>query len=97
MAKEYDPLKNLGRAIRIVRAAREYSPPYVAKQAGLSRSYYFQIEKRKKIPSISALERIAKALDIDLANILVLAEPKDSPHAKILKEAKHLIYEQLFG
>jgi len=53
-----------GRAIRLARAIAGVSQKRLAALAGLDPSHISLVEKGKRTPSISALERVAKALGV---------------------------------
>ncbi len=71
---------NLGRAIKIIRTARNFTQRDLAKKAGLSASYLSLLEKGKRDPNISVLETISQALHIPLTVLIIIAaEEHDLP------------------
>ena len=62
----------IGAVIRRVRQERSRTLKRVAKAAGLSVVYLGEIERGKKYPSAAALERLAAALGLQLADLLEL-------------------------
>ena len=57
----------LGRRIRALRAAKEWSQERLAEHADLDRSYIAGIEIGARNPSLKALERLAAALSVRLS------------------------------
>ena len=56
--------RSLGAAIRHARRKQEVTLEQVARKSKLSVSYLSQVERDRMPPSLSALKRIAQALDI---------------------------------
>jgi transcriptional regulator with XRE-family HTH domain len=59
----------LGEQIRKVREAKELSQKQVALSINMDQSQYSKIEKRKTDPSYSTIDKIAKALGVDLTEL----------------------------
>ncbi|WP_423596475.1 helix-turn-helix domain-containing protein [Roseateles sp. MS654] len=72
----FDPevARAVGTVIRIVREAREFSQDGFALHAGVDRSYYGKLERGERQPTVGLLLRIAKALDVNGAELLAQAE-----------------------
>ena len=68
--------KNIGQAIRFYRRKKGISQYKLAELTELSPSYISEIETGKKTPSLETLLEIAKALDVDLWDLLI---PIDLP------------------
>ncbi|HLX39846.1 MAG TPA: helix-turn-helix transcriptional regulator [Ktedonobacteraceae bacterium] len=62
----------IGRVIRRERQIRRLTIKDLGDKAGLSEIYVGEIERGQKYPSSKVLESLAKALDIDLADLLEL-------------------------
>jgi len=62
--------KRVARAIRSAREAAGLSQESLAEIAGLNRGYLGEIERASANPSIVTLEKISKALNIPLAELL---------------------------
>ncbi len=62
----------IGRVIRRERQVRRMTIKELGDKAGLSEIYVGEIERGQKYPSSKVLESLAKALDIDLADLLEL-------------------------
>ncbi|GCE49495.1 helix-turn-helix protein [Thermosporothrix hazakensis] len=60
----------LGRVIRQERQNRHLTIKELGDKAGLSEIYVGEIERGQKYPSARVLESLAKALDLDLADLL---------------------------
>jgi XRE family transcriptional regulator, regulator of sulfur utilization len=59
----------LGRRVRALRDAKEWSQERLAEHATLDRSYIAGIEVGARNPSLKALERLADALSVSLADL----------------------------
>lgn len=68
--------KNIGQAVRFYRRKKGISQYKLAELTELSPSYISEIETGKKTPSLETLLEIAKALDVDLWDLLI---PIDLP------------------
>ena len=64
---------NLGRAIRLCRTQRGLSQAKLAKTAGISVSYLSLLERGKRDPTLSTIEKIASALDVPVSILVFLA------------------------
>jgi len=62
----------LGRVIRQERQNRDLTMKELGEQAGLSEIYIGEIERGQKYPSAKVLESLARALDVDLAELFEL-------------------------
>jgi len=60
---------NIGSQIKTVREAKKLSQKHVALSVNMDPSQYSKIEKGKTDPSVSTLERIARALGVSLAEL----------------------------
>lgn len=85
---------NYGRAIKIVRATKNFSQQELAEKTKLDKSYISLIESEKRQPSKQAISKFALALDVpeDLISLLA-AEKKDLRN--IEDEEAHKIGKQL--
>lgn len=63
----------IGVVIRRERRLRQTTLKGLAEQAAISVPYLGEIERGKKYPSASILERLAQALEVDVAEILEMA------------------------
>ncbi len=59
----------LGRRIRALRVAKEWTQETLAEHADLDRSYIAGIEVGARNPSLKALERLAAALSVNLSEL----------------------------
>ncbi|MER8646818.1 helix-turn-helix transcriptional regulator [Mesorhizobium sp. M1252] len=73
--------------LRRIRAAKRVSQENLAVDAGVDRGTISEIEGLKFNPSIDLLDRLASALEVDVAE-LVLAPPSDSEWPKPLKAGR---------
>ena len=62
--------KLMGRRIRALRVDRELSQAAVAKRAKITREYVNKIEAGHYDPTVGVLQRIAKALDVPVTELL---------------------------
>src|SRR5437660_8325068 len=62
----------MGRVIRRERQDRQLTIKELGEKAGLSEIYVGEIERGQKYPSSKVLESLARALDLDLADLLEL-------------------------
>jgi XRE family transcriptional regulator, regulator of sulfur utilization len=56
--------------LKRLRKKKGWTQGELAEKAGLHRVYIAQIEGQTKVPSLPALEKIAKALGVSLAKLL---------------------------
>jgi transcriptional regulator with XRE-family HTH domain len=66
---------NVGKRIRKLREAKGVSAAEIEKRSGLSRSYVSRVENGHTAPSLSNLEKIAKAIEVEPYQLL-FGEPK---------------------
>jgi transcriptional regulator with XRE-family HTH domain len=64
---------HLGQAIKFCRQQRDLTQPVLAERAGISPSYLSVLEKGKRDPSFSMIEKIARALDVPLSLLIFIA------------------------
>lgn len=75
---------NIGNAIRTCRQTRQLRQSEVAEHAGISNSYLSLLERGLRTdPSVQTLQRVADALGVSLAVLIVMASEKDE---RVLKE-----------
>lgn len=87
--------RSLGAAIRHARRKQEVTLEQVARKSKLSVSYLSQVERDRMAPSLSALKRIAQALDIP-AGTLMFSKSDVRRHAPVAvvrqTERKRLVF-----
>ena len=66
-----------GKALRIVRTARELTQRDLAARAEMDPSYVSLIEKGHRVPSMKILETLAAALDVPVYLLVLLASDKE--------------------
>jgi transcriptional regulator with XRE-family HTH domain len=69
-------LKKFGENLKALREGKELSQEAIAFNAGLSRSYYAEVELGKRNISLINITKIAVALDTELDALLSLKEIK---------------------
>jgi transcriptional regulator with XRE-family HTH domain len=61
---------NVARAVREVRHGRNLSQRQLAGRMQVPRTYISKIENGKAVPTLSSLERLARALEVDICELL---------------------------
>jgi len=64
---------NIGHAIRFCRQQRKLSIPKLAKRAGLSAAYVSLLERDKRDPTFSTVEKLCAALEVPLSVLIFVA------------------------
>lgn len=80
---------NIGYAIKTVRKSLRLNQGGLAKRTGLAQSYFSQVEKNRKVPSVKSITAIAKALEVPACLIYMLGmEASDiQPERKFMYDA----------
>ena len=65
-----DIRKRLGRNVRRLRGEKELSQEAFAHEAGIHRTYVSDIERGARNPTITVVERLAKALKVSAGDLL---------------------------
>jgi transcriptional regulator with XRE-family HTH domain len=65
--------------LRRGRVRRGLSQEQLAVDAGVNRTYVSGVERAAENPTIEVLERLAKALSMDLADLFAKPGPKEGP------------------
>lgn len=68
-AEEPDGI-NVARAVREVRHGRNLSQRQLAGRMQVPRTYISKIENGKAVPTLSSMERLARALEVDICELL---------------------------
>jgi transcriptional regulator with XRE-family HTH domain len=66
----------LGPRIRSLRQARRVTLRTLAERAGVTESFLSQVEREVTSPSIASVQRIARALDLGIADLFADEEPR---------------------
>lgn len=66
-----DVRKKFGKQLRALREARGWSQEEFADRAGLHRTYVSAVERGVRNPTLSVLERLAKALGVSIEIMMV--------------------------
>ena len=73
---------DVGRAVKVCRAAKRWQQQDLANKAGLSPSYISLIESGRREPPLSVLRRIAQAFEVPVDLLLLLSlDEKDTSKA----------------
>lgn len=94
-----DPLAaTIGQRIRSLRLAAQIGFDAFVEETGLGRGYVSELERGLVVPTIGTLARIADALDVTLADIVVGDSERErlftdlrGADAKLLKELRDLV------
>lgn len=78
MAVRSTSLVALGQSVRHFRAARQLSQEGLGFAAGLDRTYVGGIERGERNPTFESLSKLARALDVELSQIVQRAERQDA-------------------
>jgi transcriptional regulator with XRE-family HTH domain len=71
-------------AVRDLRHVRNLSQRQLATRMGVPRTYISKIENGKAMPTLSSLDRLAKALKVDIASLLRDANCRHSDETAVL-------------
>jgi transcriptional regulator with XRE-family HTH domain len=73
-------LREFGQAVRVHRERLGVSQEELAFRAGIDRTYVSGIERGRRNPSLRSIDRLARALEIDLATLfLTLRDQSSTP------------------
>ena len=59
-----------GRHLRKIRTVREWTQEQLAEEAGITPTYTSDLERGMKVPSLTIILRLARALQIDVSELL---------------------------
>ncbi len=66
----HELLQALGQAVRTLRLGRQYSQERLAEAAGLHPRYVSDVERGRRNVSMVNIDRLARALSVDLATLM---------------------------
>lgn len=72
---------DVARAVRDIRTSRNLSQRQLAGRMNVPRTYISKIENGKAMPTLSSLERLASALEVDIC--MLLRDAKSRRHAEV--------------
>ncbi|HET9613297.1 MAG TPA: XRE family transcriptional regulator [Candidatus Limnocylindrales bacterium] len=83
----------LGPRIRTLRKARDVTLRELAERAGVTESFLSQVEREVTSPSIASVQRIARALDLGIAELFV----DEPPLGRVVRRAdrRRIVYPGL--
>lgn len=83
----------LGPRIRALRRARQVTLRELAERAGVTESFLSQVEREVTSPSIASVQRIARALDLGIAELFV----DEAPLGRVVRrgERRRIVYPGL--
>ena len=73
----------LGPRIRALRQARNLTLRELAERAGVTESFLSQVEREVTSPSIASVQKIARGLELAIAELFV----EDAPHGRVVRRA----------
>jgi len=73
----------LGPRIRALRQARGFTLRELAERAGVTESFLSQVEREVTSPSIASVQRIARGLDLAIAELFA----EEAPHGRVVRLA----------
>ena len=74
----------LGPRIRTLRQARNITLRELAARAGVTESFLSQVEREVTSPSIASVQRIARGLDLAIAELFI----EEAPHGRVVRRAE---------
>jgi transcriptional regulator with XRE-family HTH domain len=74
----------LGPRIRALRQARNITLRELAGRAGVTESFLSQVEREVTSPSIASVQRIARGLDLSIAELFT----EDAPHGRVVRRSE---------
>lgn len=80
----------LGEALRLVRVFHDCKLGELAEAIGMSPSYISEIEKGKKTPSLSTLNKYAEFFDTSVSALLFFSEELDKEDRGLLRKSVHV-------
>jgi transcriptional regulator with XRE-family HTH domain len=100
---EPDPLAaRIGQRIRALRTAAEFGFDAFVEETGLGRGYVSELERGLVIPTIGTLARVAKALDVTVADLVLGESDRERffnelrrADAKLLRELRDWLAKRL--
>lgn len=69
---------NLGRAVAVARAARGWTQLELGKRSDLTSGFMSLFERGLRAASVDTVERIARALDVDMTTLVALGRRDDA-------------------
>lgn len=91
---------NIGKAIKLCRNQKNLTQSALAKKAELSVPYISQLEQGKRDPTLSAIERIAKGLEVPLNILFFLGAERgeiEGMKPELAEKLSHLALQLLDG
>jgi transcriptional regulator with XRE-family HTH domain len=64
------PIKRLAHRLRVLRERRELTQEQLAARAGISRGYLARLETARHDPTLTTLEKLAKALKVKVMELV---------------------------
>jgi transcriptional regulator with XRE-family HTH domain len=74
-----EPPMDISKRLRELRTAKKLSQGDIEKRTGLLRCYISRVENGHTVPSLETLERLAKALEVEVYQVFLEGEQKPEP------------------
>nr|AAM03020.1 regulatory protein C.BcnI [Brevibacillus centrosporus] len=71
-----DICRKFGRKVRIIREQKGLTQEKLAEEAGLHRTYISSLERGERSISLNNIEKIARALDVEIYQLFIFREEK---------------------
>ena len=88
---------DIGKRLLALRTARNFSQGEIEKRTGLLRCYISRVENGHTIPSLETLERLAKALEVELYQLFFEGEGEPEPAPVGAREGLDRSEDKLLG
>jgi len=88
---------NIGERLLVLRTAKNLSQGDIEKRAGLLRCYLSRVENGHTVPSLETLQRLAKALEVEVYQLFFEGEGKPEPVPVGAREALDRREGELLG
>lgn len=76
----------VGERLRAIRESKKLSQGDIEKRTGLLRCYISRVENGHTVPSVETLEKMARAMEIELYQVFFESNPKEGPKELKLPE-----------
>ncbi|BAZ18314.1 transcriptional regulator (plasmid) [Calothrix sp. NIES-4071] len=81
-------MKNIGRAIKLLRTTHNLKQHDLAKTTSLSKSYICELENNNATPSLDKLFKIGAVFNVKVSEVFLIAEWYDNP--KIVSDSDNI-------
>ena len=64
------PIERMARRLKALRVERDLTQQQLAGRAGISSGYYARLERGEQDPTLTVIEKLAKALKVEVGRLL---------------------------